>query len=539
MHVHPDVPELNFLLAFFVLWSKFPPDGGSTGTLVHLPRPTTAAKNSNKDAVKPLNKIVTEHVRQIYNDPKEKEAFGHNHAPGTTAFQIGIHSAKSSAVTRLGTDINGPSSLALCFRSGAAVGIESMPTYLRGVHGADHKCKTLSGFQELVDMNRLPPHFGLGGAAAFVDGVDGGWASMFPAWEEYDDAFRSIFPLMMASAVHHQKFLKENLDPSHYLWETCAWQEVLDTEVLLDAEWLRDSTKSSWMHATGVDATNTLHNEVRDLKDEMASLRGMLDQCLKHIESSGHPTPTATSAPIGADNAALTLKVQQLEAELARRKSSPSSVATGRAGPPAVALASRPPSAPSTCPPHAAFQATTDSLVVLSVGRGLGVQPLDEGTCTCTVPSSLTGEALVKKKGELTKNLGKLRRALSDVSKFVEASAVARSKSLETDADVKQVLKDLDGFRRDTLANMGIVLRLRGGAFTNGAITTAQKSVKGLIKQSADRWGPCAAFRHAFFVKALNSVNPVYDSQVLGSSCACVKCKARAPGPPPPATQSA
>ena len=530
MYVHPDVPELNWLLALFVLYSKFPPVGGSAGTLFDLKPPASAPTSSNKDATKQLSKILSNHIKEIFNDPEEKDTFVTDIAPGSSSLQFGIHSAKSSSVTHIATDINGPNPLAICFRSGAAVKIESLPAYIRSVPGADQKCKTLSGYQEMGDMNKLPPHFGKGGA--FIEGVEGGWASMFPSWDEYDEKFRSIFPLMMASAVHHREFLEDNLDPSHYVFDTPAWREVTDTAATLDAEWLEDNTKSSWMRATGVDATNTLHIEVRDLKDAVADLTGLLEQSLKD-KSSGHPPSTATSAPVSENEAALTLKVQQLEAELARQRSSPSSGATGLTGPPTVALVHRSPVGRSTCPPHAAFMSSTDNLVMLAIGGGMGVQPLDDGRCTCTLAPGLSEKDMVKKKNANTKDLGKQRSALSNVKAFVVASAEARSKPLETDADVKQVLVDLDGFRRAALGAVGINLKQRGGAFTTGAITTAQKSVKGIIKQSASRWGPCTAFRHAFLAKALNVTNPVWGGTVIGTSCACTKCKNRTPGPPP------
>ena len=365
---------------------------------------------------------------------------------------------------------------------------------------------------------------------------------MFPSWDDYDEKFRSIFPLMMASAVHHREFLKDNLDASHYVFHTRAWQEVDDTTATLDAEWLEDNTKSSWMHATGVDATNTLHHEVRDLKDAVAGLTGLLEQCLKDIKSSGHPPPT--SAPTDDDGATLVLtaKVKQLEAQLAAQlaqkssQSSMSSSAAGLTGPPAVQLVHRPPVGRSTCLPHSAFLSSTDSLVTTAVVAGMGVQPLEEGGCTCTLPPGLSQEGMSKKKTALTKDLGKQRSALTAVKEFVVASAKARCKPLVTDADVKLVLADLNGFRRAALQVVGINLKLRGGAFTTGAITTAAKSVKGIIKQSANRWGPCTAFRHAFMAKALNAENPVWDGEAIGKSCVCTKCTNlnRVPGPPSP-----
>ena len=104
----------------------------------------------------------------------------------------------------------------------------------------------------------LPPHFVVGEVAlndAVYQDIIGGFGYL-------PQCFRPVIPYLVASLVHHRRFLTENLAPSHPLFHSRLWLsgliEVLSDKVLLGY----GENAISQMTATGVSPTLVLANQL-------------------------------------------------------------------------------------------------------------------------------------------------------------------------------------------------------------------------------------------------------------------------------------
>lgn len=98
----------------------------------------------------------------------------------------------------------------------------------------------------------LPPHFDCASETTFL-GTVGGYDNVLPGHDTYESGFQQLAPMMLASVVYHQDWIKGHLHPEHPFFESRAWRAVQNHGHLLamDPKWVDDHCESTRMQATG------------------------------------------------------------------------------------------------------------------------------------------------------------------------------------------------------------------------------------------------------------------------------------------------
>ena len=75
-----------------------------------------------------------------------------------------------------------------------------------------------------VEFSTLAPHFSSEDATT-LNSI--GWENIIPNFDQYPEGFRYIFPFLVASIIHHQDYLRGELDSSnHPLFGTYIFQKT-------------------------------------------------------------------------------------------------------------------------------------------------------------------------------------------------------------------------------------------------------------------------------------------------------------------------
>ena len=109
-----------------------------------------------------------------------------------------------------------------------------------------------------------------------------------PGYNNYPDSFRTTFPFLLASLIHHEEYLRSNLDVDHPIFTSRVFTQNEHLEQLRGRTLLGTGRcEETGMTASGIpphlaaaSKIDTLHTKVEALLKSNAQLREELPQVL-------------------------------------------------------------------------------------------------------------------------------------------------------------------------------------------------------------------------------------------------------------------
>ena len=126
-----------------------------------------------------------------------------------------------------------------------------------------------------VEFSTLAPHFSSEDATT-LNSI--GWENIIPNFDQYPEGFRYIFPFLVASIIHHQDYLRGELDSSnHPLFGTYIFQKTFsELNNMTLSEYFKGKTLTgigfcpdTKLCGTGIPPSVAILNEVNSLKNEI------------------------------------------------------------------------------------------------------------------------------------------------------------------------------------------------------------------------------------------------------------------------------
>lgn len=135
---------------------------------------------------------------------------------GCASEDIGTHSERKGSSTYCLGQVGGPTPVSVFLRMGQSLG-QLKDRYIHAGEGADQLCGRMVCGLPYCDetFGVLPPHFDHATLELLTIDL---WNEIVPGYDNYPKAWRSIFPFLLASLVHHEPYLRENLRADHPIW---------------------------------------------------------------------------------------------------------------------------------------------------------------------------------------------------------------------------------------------------------------------------------------------------------------------------------
>ena len=212
----------------------------------------------------------------------------------TDDLDIGTHSVRKGAATYATTGSTAaPSIIAVQLRAGWTLeGVQD--TYMRFDNAGDcHVGRTVCGLpQDSPDFAILPPHFNGGVEPEIIAKYFG---------RHLPPNIRGIAPMLLASVIHHRHFLRGEIEiggvpggpdsfrlPSnHPLFATALFRETEATLQALEQRIITGLAQpNDPMRPTGIPPHTSLLNELRNMRNELTSVRQAMSEKLDAVENA-------------------------------------------------------------------------------------------------------------------------------------------------------------------------------------------------------------------------------------------------------------
>ncbi|CAM9390413.1 unnamed protein product, partial [Ectocarpus fasciculatus] len=190
---------------------------------------------------------------------------------------IGTHSCRKGAGTFCMGQISGPNPITVTLRMGHSLG-KIKDAYIFQCEGGDQLCgRMISGLPfDNEAFATLPPHF----PTNILERLDNDyWNEVVPGYDKYPGGFKTIFPILLASILYHEDFLKKTLSSAHPVFSARVFTRNimlndLKSSILLGV----GLCKETGMRATGVPPHLAIASKITELTSEIASLRQQLTE---------------------------------------------------------------------------------------------------------------------------------------------------------------------------------------------------------------------------------------------------------------------
>jgi hypothetical protein len=138
------------------------------------------------------------------------------------AQDLGTHSFRKGAATKLSAQPSGPNPINIFLRAGWSVG-KSQDGYFYGGGGGDQLCgRILAGLPFMLrDFGALPPHFDLSKGSLLSDDE---WRLIFPGYESYPDKLQEAAKYLLASLTFHEATIEAKVPLNHPIWQSRWWK---------------------------------------------------------------------------------------------------------------------------------------------------------------------------------------------------------------------------------------------------------------------------------------------------------------------------
>lgn len=196
--------------------------------------------------------------------------FAEERIMGATKKDIGTHSPRKGSPSYALAMVEGPNPVQVFLRAGWSLG--NVPDrYLFAGKGGDQLVgRVVAGLPMTDDrFGTLPPHLPQSVLEEITEEM---WLEMLPNYASYPNCFRCTLPFLLASIVHHDSWLRANLDSRHPLFNSRLYAAGLfakfNGKVLVG----RVECPETGMVATGVPSHIMLAKSVRDLSKRIDAL---------------------------------------------------------------------------------------------------------------------------------------------------------------------------------------------------------------------------------------------------------------------------
>jgi hypothetical protein len=137
----------------------------------------------------------------------------------------------------------------------------------------------------------LPPHFVPPVLGLLTDEF---WRTIVPGYENYPDAFKSIFPFLLASLIYHEDYLRGKLPTDHPIWTARVFTQnsLLPTLRQNRPVLIIGACPSTGMKATGIPPHLAIAKRLADLVGAVDELRSRIDG-VEHVLRQSLPKEVA------------------------------------------------------------------------------------------------------------------------------------------------------------------------------------------------------------------------------------------------------
>jgi len=201
---------------------------------------------------------------------------------GLVLADIGSHSFRKGIATFLSGMPGGPSPVSIYLRAGWSLG-PVQARYILGGGGGDQLCGRAATGISLNDpaFADLPPHFDLSKGAVLTTQE---WEEILPGYSTfYPQSFRTVVPFLLASLIHHRKWLEETLPANSVLFNVRVWNSGKMDELRTKVHTGRMCHTETLLSATGIPPHVVLANRMALMQDEIHDLRGELHKAIEEL----------------------------------------------------------------------------------------------------------------------------------------------------------------------------------------------------------------------------------------------------------------
>ncbi len=182
---------------------------------------------------------------------------------------VGTHSWKKGVKSHiLAGSTAGPPTSTVLLRSGQSLG-QPTQRYIFMVPAGDEYAGRIAAGLNLHESSfmTLPPHF-----KEITPEMKAVIVSVTPSYEKYPRAFRTVLPLLVASAVYHSEYLLATLPKTHPLFSAKLFRERIYEQLKATIATGLGTCSITGMTATGIPPHVTALKRVEELEEKVAAL---------------------------------------------------------------------------------------------------------------------------------------------------------------------------------------------------------------------------------------------------------------------------
>ena len=199
MYAHPESPEKCPVLAFAILLFSFPNRPNN--------RQQVFAGSNSKDRFGRL----LQRVLLSLNKSELQQL-------GCSVDDIGTHSIRKGSSTFALGQVSGPTPVSVFLRMGQTLG-QLKDRYIHVSEGADQLCgRIVAGLPfDSEKFTVLPPHFS---TEIISEMTNDFWKKILDGYCTLPNGIKTALPFLLASVIHHENFLRENLASTHPIFSS-------------------------------------------------------------------------------------------------------------------------------------------------------------------------------------------------------------------------------------------------------------------------------------------------------------------------------
>jgi hypothetical protein len=207
---------------------------------------------------------------------------------GCPSEDIGAHSLRKGSSTYALGQVNGPNPVSVFLRMGQSLG-KLKDRYIHYGEGADQLCgRMICGLPfDGESFGVLPPHFPIEICAIMDESF---WAEIVPGFVNYPRGVQSAFPFFLASVIHHEIFLRANLNENHPIFRARIFTHNRHLDQLRGATILSvGMSPNTGLKATGIPPHLAIANQLNRLCIEVDKFQIEMKQYKENFASELPP----------------------------------------------------------------------------------------------------------------------------------------------------------------------------------------------------------------------------------------------------------
>jgi hypothetical protein len=196
---------------------------------------------------------------------------------------FGTHSLRKGSSTYALGQVSGPTPVSVFLRMGQTLG-QLKDRYIHFAEGADQLCgRMVAGLPfDSKDFAILPPHFPNEVKAQMDINF---WREVLCGYDNYPKGMKAALPYLLASLIHHEKFLRITFREDHPIFKSRVFSHTL-IDTLRGSPLLRiGRCPDTDMVSTGIPPHLALAEQVFRLEEKQKYMDQKLDTLQEHMEN--------------------------------------------------------------------------------------------------------------------------------------------------------------------------------------------------------------------------------------------------------------